>query len=402
MSLAYSVLRGVGAIVFILLMAFLLSNNKKRINWKIPVFGLLTNIILINFILHTSFGQVAFEYAGKAVDRFIHFSFAGTQFVFGSLYTGNEYAFIFMALIPLVFFGAFMSLLYHYGVVQWIIKVVSIFLIKVLKLSGVESMGICGNVLVGQSEGAVVIGPYIPKLTDSELFMIMTSGMASVAGSLLYAYASMGANLTYVIAASIVSAPSAVIIAKMIFPEVSSEDKLVAQETRKLTIHTHNAIDALGHGAANGAKVAIAVGVMLLAFIAFISLLNSLVGVVSFHHLSFDSLLGYVFMPIAYIIGVPSADVHSFAVLFGQKTCFNEFVAYTNLKNFTFTPKGFSMMCFALTGFANFSSIAIQIGCYGAQHEPIKPKMAQFGLKALTAAVLANLLSAALAGMFFI
>jgi len=194
-----------------------------------------------------------------------------------------------------------MALLYHYGIVQWIIKCVSYFLIKVLRLSAVESMGICSNVLLGQSESAVVIGPYVPRLTDSELFMVMSSGMASVAGTLLYAYASMGANLSYVIAASVVSAPSAVIIAKIFFPEVNSAEKLIESDTRKLAIHTHNAIDALAHGAVNGAKVAVAVGVMLLAFIAFVHLLNSFVGLVSFGHFSFDSILGFIFYPIAFL-----------------------------------------------------------------------------------------------------
>jgi CNT family concentrative nucleoside transporter len=395
-----SIAHGLIAIVFILGAAYLFSWDKKKINWKIILYGMLINLVLINLIIHTKPGQVIFEYAGKAVEKFIAFSFWGTKFVFGSVYTANNYSFIFIALIPLVFFGAFMSLLYHFKIIQWIIKMVSYFFIKILKLSGVESMGICANVLMGQSEGAVVIGPYVPRLTDSELFMVMTSGMASVAGTLLYAYASMGANLSYVIAASIVSAPSAVIMAKLMFPETVSSERLESA-ARDLPIETANWIDALAHGAINGGKVAVAVGVMLLAFIAFIYLLNSIIGVVSFGHLTFDVLLGYVFYPVAYLVGVPAADLHGFATLFGQKTCFNEFIAYSNMKNFAFTPKGFSMMCFALTGFANFSSIAIQLGCYGAQHEPIKPRMSKLGMKALMAAVLANLLSASLAGMFF-
>ena len=402
MGLAYSVFRGLIAIVFILGTAYLLSNNKKGIKWRIPLYGLGVNIVLINLILHTTPGQAIFLYAGRAVEKFVSFSFEGSEFVFGSIYMDNRLSFLFVGLIPLVFFGAFIALLYHYGIIQRIIKAISYFLIKVFKLSGVEAMGVCSNMLLGQSEGSIVIGPYIPKLTDSELFMIMSSGMACVSGTLLYAYATMGADLSYVIAASIISAPCSVIIAKMIFPETASKEEIIEAETKELKIYSGNALEALGQGAVNGAKIVANVVIMLLAFIGIIELLDFLVSVVSFGHFTFDSIIGYIFYPIAFLIGVPDADIHSFALLFGKKTCFNEFIAYGSLKSFTFTPKGFLMICFALTGFANLSSIAIQMGCYGAQYPPIRVKVAKLGLKALIAAVLANLLSSSLAGMFFI
>ncbi|RTL01647.1 MAG: NupC/NupG family nucleoside CNT transporter [Proteobacteria bacterium] len=401
MDIIISTVRGIIAIFAIISAGYLLSTNRKHIQWRIPLIALVTAIILINLILHSQTGHLFFEYAGKAISKFISFSFEGADFVFGTIYSGNKFSFLFVALIPLIFFGSFMSLLYHYGIVQKFINFISIFLVKVLKLSGVEATGICSTIFLGQSEGIMVIGPYVRRMSDSELFMMMTCGMSCVAGTLLFAYASMGANLVYVIAASVVSAPCAIVMAKIIFPENASEKEIIKMEHQELSIETHNAIDALGHGATNGAKVAIAVAIMLLAFIAFIGLLNAAIGFVSFHYLTLDKIFAYIFTPIAYVIGVPTQDVNSFSTLFGMKTCFNEFVAYADLKKYVFTDKGFIMVCFALTGFANISSVAMQIGVYGAQWEGAKAKVAKFGLRALAAAAMANLLAAALAGMFF-
>ena len=400
MEIVVAMIRGIIGGIVLMGIAYLFSVDRKAIKWKVILGALITDLILVNLILHTKPGQVAFEYIAKGVEKFMSFSTYGTQFVFGNIQATSPTAFIFIALVPLIFFGAFMGLLYHFKIIQKLIKLISVFLIHVFKLSGIEATGICSNVLVGQSETGVVLGPYLKKMSDSELFMVMTSGMASVAGTLLYAYFEMGANLSYVIAASILSAPTAVIMAKILFPRHKSEDDIV-NEVEDISLGTTNALDAIAHGAMGGWNVAVAVGVMLVAFVSLVQLANSCVGVISFGHCTFDGLLGYVFTPIAYLIGVPLHDVHGFATLIGQKTVFNEFVAYTNLKNFTFSDKGFLMICFALTGFANLSSIAIQTGCYGCQGEEVKAKVVKFGFRALLGAVLANLLSTTIAGMFY-
>lgn len=401
MNLTISIIRGTVGIAILIGIAYLFSNNKKKIKWSVVFAGLLINVSLVNFVLHTKPGQIVFEYAAKFVDKFMSYAAYGSSFVFGTIHSNNPFAFFFIALIPLIFVGAFMGILYHLGIIQKLLKLVSFFLIKVLKLSGLESFGICSNVLVGQTETAVVLGPYFPKMSQAELFMLMTSGMSSVAGTLLYAYQKMGANLSYVIAASILSAPSAVIMAKIMFPETESQEELIRNDISDLNLGTKNIFDAISHGAMGGWKIALGVGVMLVAFIPLIHLVDSLVGIITFNHLTFNALLGYIFTPVAFIIGVPKHDIISFATLFGQKTLFNEFIAYSNLTKFHLSDKGFLMICFALTGFANLSSIAIQIGGYGAASDDVKTKVAKFGLKALLGAVLANLVSATLAGMFF-
>jgi concentrative nucleoside transporter, CNT family len=401
MDIFISISRGIIGIIVLLVIAFIFSNNKRKIKWRIIISALIINLILVNFILHTSIGKIVFELAAKGVDKFMSYSAYGASFIFGTIQTGNPFSFIFIALVPLIFLGAFMAILYHYGIVQYVIKFLSLFLMKILKLSGLESFGICSNVLMGQTETAVIIGPYLPKLSQAELFMVMTSGMSSVAGSLLYAYEKMGANLSFVIAASLLSAPSAVITAKILFPEISSSENVVKHDIESLNIETKNIFDAISHGAMNGWKVALGVGVMLIAFIPLVHVMDSLIHLVTFKTLTFNSLLGYIFTPLAYLIGVPSSDVMSFSTLLGQKTLFNEFVAYSNISKFHFSDKGFLMMCFVLTGFANLGSIAVQIGAFGSQSPLVKNRVVKFGLKALLGGILANLISATMAGMFF-
>jgi concentrative nucleoside transporter, CNT family len=396
-----SISRGTIGLIALLAIAFIFSNNKKKINWKVIITALVINIVLVNFILHTDAGRKVFQALAVFVDKFMSFSAYGASFVFGTIETANPVAFIFIALVPLIFLGAFMAILYHFKIVQYLMKILSVFLMKVLKLSGLESFGICSNVLMGQTETAVIIRPYLPKLSQAEMFMIMTSGMSSVAGSLLYAYEKMGANLAYVIAASLLSAPSAIITARILFPEISDPENVVKHEIEDLNIETKNIFDAISHGAMNGWKVALGVGVMLIAFIPLVHVLDALIYLVTFKTLTFNTLLGYIFTPLAYLIGVPTTDAMSFATLLGQKTVFNEFVAYSNITKFHFTDKGFLMVCFVLTGFANLGSIAIQIGAFGSQSKLVKDKVVKFGLKALLGAILANLLSATLAGMFF-
>jgi len=391
---------GIIGICVLLFVAYMLSNNKKAIKWKIVRRGIVLEIIFMFFVLKTPFGIEIFNFMAKCLVKLMGFSYKGIGFVFGSGYLNNKLAFIFLALMPLIFFGALISILYHYGIMQKIIKIFSMCIGNFLDITGVEATALCSTVFVGQSQEMVVICPYIDKLTDSELALIMTGGMAAVSGTLLYTYAALGANLTYVIAGSLMAVPGAIIMSKILFPE-TEKSNFRGKDCFEHEEDTVNTLDALSKGAMNGWHVVVGVSVMLVAFIALISLLNYLVFKISFGHLTFDHLLEYVFTPVAFIIGVPHVDVSSFATLFGQKTFFNEVIAFSHIKTFHMSAKGFAMACFALTGFANFSSIAIQIGVVGSLAPNKRDRVVKLGLKVFCAALLANLLSAAIVGIIF-
>ncbi len=429
---------GIVGIIVLLFIAFLFSNNRKGIKWRIVVGGLIIDVLLAWFIVKTPVGQIIFTFLGKCVDKLMSFANMGTAFVFGPLYTTAikadaqvlpppelahqlginsvgtvyfSYTFIFTALVPIIFFGSIMAVLYHYGIMQKIVRLISAFFSRVLGLSSAESIGVASNVFLGQTQAPLVIAPYLKKLSDSELFLTMVGGMATVAGSLLYAYQSMGAYLPYVLAASILAAPGAIIMAKIMFPE--TED-VVNQKIEEVPVETKNGIEAIAVGATDGWKVALGVGVMLLSFLAVVFFINYIVLKITGGHMSLDQLVGYIFYPISYIIGIPDSQMMTFSTLIGQKTIFNEFIAYSNFPKFfpeivkhgVNAPgipfdelKTYMMACFALTGFANLSSIAIQIGGIGELVPSRKSQIAALGLKALLAAVLANLLSAAIVGV---
>ena len=429
---------GIVGIIVLLAIAFLFSNNRKAIKWRIIIGGLVIDVLLAWFIVRTPVGQMIFSFLGKCVDKLMSFSNMGTAFVFGPLYTTSikasaqtlppaniaaqlgikslanvnfSFSFIFTALVPIIFFGSIMAVLYHYGIMQKIVKGISAFFTRLLGLSSAESIGVASNVFLGQTQAPLVIAPYLKKLSDSELFLTMVGGMATVAGSLLYAYQSMGAYLPFVLAASILAAPGAIIMAKIMFPE--TED-IANQKLEDVPVETKNGIEAIAVGATDGWKVALGVGVMLLSFLAVVFFINYVVFKATGGHYSLDELVGYAFAPIAYIIGVPDGEVLKFSTLIGQKTIFNEFIAYSNFPTYfpQIVSKGFHspgipfaelktymMACFALTGFANLSSIAIQIGGIGELVPERKSQIAALGLKALLAAVLANLLSAAIVGV---
>jgi concentrative nucleoside transporter, CNT family len=434
-------LMGVIGIIVLLLIAFLFSNNRKAIKWRIVVGGLIIDVILAWFIIRTPLGQIIFSFLGKCIDKVMSFANMGAAFVFGPLYTTSirasaqilppseiatqlgmkslsnvnfSFSFIFTALAPIIFFGSIMAVLYHYGIMQKVVKAISFFFSRLLGLSSAESIGVASNVFLGQTQAPLVIAPYLKKLSDSELFLTMVGGMATVAGSLLYAYQSMGAYLPFVLAASILAAPCAIITAKIIFPE--TEENTI-KKIDDIPVKTKNGIEAIAVGATDGWKVALGIGIMLLSFLSVVFFVNYLVLKATGGSYSLDELVGYAFSPIAYVIGVPHGEILKFSTLIGQKTIFNEFIAYSNFStyfpniatktgiNFTNVPatelKTYMMACFALTGFANLSSIAIQIGGIGELVPSRKSQIAALGLKALLAAVLANLLSATVVGVFF-
>ena len=432
---------GIIGIITLLAIAFLFSNNKKKIKWNYVLFGLGFNIILCFLIIRTSAGEKFFIFIGNCVTKLLGFANNGIAFVFGPLYTSSfsevartlppekissqlgitsvssavhfSGAFIFTALIPIIFFGSIMALLYHFGVMQRLVKFIAYSFSKMFGLKSAESVGLAANVFIGQSQAPLSIAPYLKTLTSSELFLTMVGGMATVSGTLLYAYQSMGAYLPYVIAASVLAAPGSVIMAKIIFPETSTAPDEGIEMPKA---ETKSSLEAISSGAADGGKVAIGIGMSLISFLAVIAFLDWSISYFTGGHFHLNDIIAYIFYPISYLLGVPADQVFKFSTLLGQKTVFNEFVAYSNLSNMfpeiiTSTGinlsnipvtelKAYMMSCFALTGFANFSSIAIQIGGIGSIVPSRKSEIAALGLKALLAAVLANLLNAALVGIF--
>ena len=406
-------------LVILLGIAFLFSDNKRKIRWRIVLIGLLLEFVFAFLILRTNAGRAAFNFISEVILKVMNFAFSGIEFVFGPVYNGfaqipgfqgSPVAFIFLALIPIVFFGSLINVLYHLHIMQKIVRGMALVFTRCMGLSSAEALGVASNVFLGQTQAPLVVAPYVAGMTRSELFLTMVGGMATVAGSLLIAYAAMGAKMAYVLAASIMAAPGAIIMAKIMIPETETPETSGSGAKISDETNSANVLDAIATGAMEGWKVAIGVAVMLLSFVSIIYFLDYLLGYTSSHiatwfgaeyRLTLDQVLGWVFTPIAWLIGVPQADVKGFAILIGQKTAFNEFIAYSHLSSVPLSPRAFMMVCFALTGFANFSSIAIQIGGLGEIAPTRRQDVARLGMKAVLAGVLANLLSAAIAGILF-
>lgn len=337
----------------------------------------------------------------------------GIDFLFGGLGTdamyGNGVGFVFaVRVLPnIIFFSSLIAVLYYLGIMQWVIRIIGGTLQKLLNTSKPESLSATANIFVGQTEAPLVVRPYIAKMTQSELFAIMVGGLASVAGSIMAGYAGLGIDLKYLIAASFMAAPGGLLMAKIIYPETES-DKII---TDKLTFDDSqsqptNVIDAAASGAASGLKLAVNVGAMLLAFIALIALLNAMVGglagLMGYEGITIELLLGYLFAPFAFIIGVPYEEILHAGSFIGQKVVINEFFAYVNFVEIkdTLSPVTQAIVTFALCGFANLSSIAILLGGIGSMAPERRHDIAQLGMRAMYAATLANLMSAAIAGIF--
>ncbi|HBY86223.1 MAG TPA: NupC/NupG family nucleoside CNT transporter, partial [Colwellia sp.] len=337
----------------------------------------------------------------------------GINFLFGGLGTdamfenGVGFVFAVRVLPNIIFFSSLIAVLYYLGIMQWVIKIIGGALQKLLKTSKPESLSATANIFVGQTEAPLIVRPYIAKMTQSELFAIMVGGLASVAGSILAGYAGLGIELKYLIAASFMAAPGGLLMAKIICPE-TEHDKIVDKsvdyddENDKPT----NVIDAAASGAASGLKLAVNVGAMLLAFIALIALLNTIVGGISglfgYEDITIEFFLGYLFAPFAYIIGVPVNEMLQAGSFIGQKVVVNEFFAYVNFVEIkdTLSPATQAIVTFALCGFANLSSIAILLGGIGSMAPSRRHDIARLGMRAMLAATLANLMSAAIAGIF--
>ncbi|MBS7344469.1 MAG: NupC/NupG family nucleoside CNT transporter [Caryophanon sp.] len=401
-----NILWGIGGILVIIAIGFLLSTSRSNIKWRTILAGLALQLTFAFIVLKWEQGRKALMAVSDAVQNMIGYANEGVVFVFGGLADANIVGFVFAVnvLTIIIFFSALISVLYYLGIMQIIIKFIGGFLSKILGTSQAESVNAAANIFVGQTEAPLVIRPFLSKMTRSELFAVMTGGLASVSGSVLVGYSLLGVPLEYLIAASFMAAPAGLVMAKLLLPETEEVDA-TNFKMEKDTAST-NVIDAAARGAADGLQLALNVGGMLLAFIALIALLNGMLGGVfgwfGVEGVTIEGILGYVFAPIAFVIGVPWEEAVKAGSFIGQKLVLNEFVAYTNFgpEIPNLTDKTAMIISFALCGFANLSSLAILIGGLGAMAPDRRPVIAGLAMKAVIAGTLASLLSAAIAGMF--
>lgn len=420
-KLYMQILLSIAGMIVILAVAVLLSSNRRAIKFRVVGAAFALQASLAALVLNTSWGKVALNAASTGVSNLLGYSAQGTQFIFGPLASpeigGNSFA---IAALPvIIFFASLISILYYLGIMQYVIRWIGGGLQKITGISKVESLCAAANIFVGQSESPLVIRPYLAGLRPEQLFCVMTVGMAGVAGTILAAYASMGIRIDYLLAAAFMSAPGGILMAKIMMPDVppvlvtggdpalanphpDNEPEMAREDEEEKPA---NIIMAAAQGAQTGVKLAVAVGAMVLAFVALVALANGILGGIGgwfgLPGLSFQQIVGYVFAPIMFLLGVPWHEAVQAGGLFGTKVVLNEFVAFIDLgalKDLSAPTVG--IVTFALCGFANFSSIAIQMAVTGSLAPNQRPMIAKLGIKALAAGSLSNLMSAALAGLF--
>ncbi len=396
-------------LVTMVAIAFGLSSDRKKINWKTVGSGLALQIVFGLLILKTDAGRGVFESAKVFFNGILNYTNEGSMFIFGPLTNVPKFGFIFfvMVLPTIIFMSSLMSVLYHIGIMQYVIKGAAWLMMKIMGTSGAESLSAAANIFAGQTEAPLVVKPYVSTMTKSEIMALMTGGMATVAGGVLAAYVGMGVDAGHLLAASVMSAPAALVCAKLMVPE-SEESQTKGNVNVSLPKTTVNIIDAAAGGAGEGLKLALNVGAMLLAFIALIAMVNGTLGwfggLFGFEQLSLELITGYIFSPIAWVMGVPWADAFTVGTLLGKKLIVNEFVAYLDLqemiKSGVLSERSVIISTYALCGFANFSSIAIQIGGIGTIAPDRRQDLAKLGLKSLIGGTLACFMTACVAGLF--
>ncbi len=387
-------------------LAYLCSSKKSAIKWKMVGMGVGLQLIFGLLILKTQAGKDVFIYAKEIFGSILGFSAEGASFMFGQIADPSQMGFIFatMVLPTIIFTSSLMSVLYHVGVMQKVVKYSAVIMQKTLGTSGAESLAAAANIFAGQTEAPLVVGPYVSTMTKSEIMALMTGGMATVAGGVLAAYVGMGIDAGHLLAASVMSAPAALICAKIMVPEteVSETAGSVKVKFEKTTV---NLVDAAAAGAGDGLKLALNVAGMLMAFIALIALLNGFLswsgGLVGYPQLSFELISGYLFSPFAFLMGVPWEDCLQVGSLLGKKMVVNEFVAYLDLKAIAteISPRAKVISTYALCGFANFSSIAIQLGGIGTLAPNRRVDLANLGVKSMIGGTLACFMTACIAGL---
>ena len=397
----------------ILSIAVAFSNNRRAINWTTVAWGLGLQIVFAILVLKTSVGQRVFATLGDLITRLLGFAGIGAAFVFGPLGNstvwgrvmtsalgpeGSQYAtiFAFQVLPTIIFIAALFAILYYFGIMQVIVRIFAVAMHRVMKASGAESLNVAASIFMGQTEAPLTIRPYLPEMTNSELMTVMTSGMAHISGGIMAAYILFGIEAKHLLTAVIMTAPGTIMMAKILVPE-TEVPKTMGEVRLEVETTDVNVIDAAGRGTGEGLHLALNVGAMLISFLALVALVNALLGLA---HLSLQQIFGWVFAPVAWSMGVPWRDAPTIGNLLGTRMALNEFVAYSQLgplKN-QIDPKSFTICTFALCGFANFSSIGIQIGGIGALAPNRRHDLARLGLRAMFAGTLANFMTATIAG----
>lgn len=398
-----AILFGIIGVSVLILCAYLLSESRSAINWKTVSRALLLQIGFAALVLYFPWGQAALSSLSNGVSGLLSFADIGIRFLFGDL-ADTGFIFAIRVLPIIIFFSALISALYYLGVMQKVIALIGGGIQRFLGTSKAESLVATGNIFLSQGESPLLVRPFLANMTRSELFAVMAGGMASVAGSVLGGYAGLGVELKYLIAASFMAAPGSLMMAKIIVPERGTpiDQSQVALDKAQES----NLIDALASGAMNGMKVAVAVGTMLIAFVSVIAMVNTglenLGDLIGFSGITLQALFGYLFAPLAWVIGIPSHEVLAAGSYIGQKVVMNEFVAFIDFVEHKALLSEHSqvIITFALCGFANIGSIAIQLGSIGVIAPERRSEVANLGIKAVIAGTLANLMSACLAGLF--
>jgi CNT family concentrative nucleoside transporter len=424
-----SILRGILGMVSLLLIAYLFSNNRKAINWKTVGAGLSAQLLIAIGVLKIPFIQAIFEFVGGIFTNILDYTAAGSVFLFGGLMDIDSFGFIFVfQILPtIIFFSALTSLLFYLGIIQIIVKGMALLLTKLLKISGAESLSVAGNIFLGQTEAPLMIKAYLERMNKSEILLVMIGGMATVAGGVLAAYIGfLGGNdpvlrlqfAKHLLAASVMAAPGAIVISKMLYPQTEKVNTDVNVSQDKIG---SNILDAIANGTTEGLKLAANVAAMLLVFVALIAMLNGILGWIGgithlndwmaantpYQSFSLEAILGTIFAPLMWLIGVAKQDVMLMGQLLGVKLAASEFVGYiqlaelknvANITHFTYN-KSIIMATYMLCGFANFASIGIQIGGIGSLAPGQRKTLSEFGMKALLGGSIASLLSATIAGM---
>lgn len=394
-------------ITIIFAIAYLLSENRKSINVRIIIAAFFLQFLIAYFVLTLNLGKLIIEKLSDGARYIIDFSQEGVAFVFGPL--ANEWSFAINALPVVIFLSALTAVLYHLRVMQFFVSQIGGLIKKILGTNTIESMNAAANIFLGMDSSPLAVKPYLSKITDAQMFAIMVSGLASVAGTVLLAYAQMGAQLEYLLAACFMSAPGGLMMAKIIFPDDTQQASLSDDLSMDSMESPHtNIIMAAAVGASDGVKLAVSIAAMLIAFVALIALTNSLfVGLgslIGIEGLTMQKILGWVFSPIMFLLNIPWDEAQAAGALFGEKLILNEFVAFSHLNEYLsgMSEKTTVIVTFALCGFANFASIGILMGSLGILMPEKKEFIARYGLKAVLAGSLANLMSAAFAGLLFV
>jgi|1185.fasta_scaffold00420_5 CNT family concentrative nucleoside transporter len=401
---------GVLGLITVMGMAYIFSTNRRAIRIKTLAWGLGLQFLFAVFVLKIDIGRRVFQRAGDGVTTLLSYAYAGSHFVFGDLAKpGSQFGYFAFGVLPtVIFIAAFFAVLYHFGIMQFIIRIFAWVMTRVMGASGAESLNVAASIFMGQTEAPLTIRPFLPDLTRSELMTVMTSGMAHVSGGIMAAYISFGIDPKHLLSAVIMTAPGTLLMAKMLVPETEqakTAGKVVMSTEEEKAEKEGNLLAAIARGTTDGLHLALNIAAMLISFLALIALLNGIFGGihnhVSWFPASMEQIFGYIFWPVAWVIGVPRHDCAIIGNLLGTRMVLNELVAFSMLgpQRAALDPRSFTIATFALCGFANLSSIGIQIGGIGALAPNKRGELARLGFRAMLAGTMANLMSASIAGM---